>query len=70
MKDIRADMTEIVEEGAGPFQHNIISITLRIIAQKHGVALADQMVEEFELEALFGIKPELPQAVARAITGD
>lgn len=68
MRDIRADMVEAVES-PGPFQHNLISCTLRSAAAKYGTAVADRLVEEYDLEDLFGIEQEIPRQVGNALSG-
>lgn len=64
--EIRSDLEQTLENG-GPYLHNIISCTLRIVADKHGLTVADELVEEFNLDELLGIPQEIPQKVAKAI---
>lgn len=67
LKDIRADMLEVLEN-TGPYQHNIISCTLRIISEKYGNAVADKLVEQYRLEERFSIDPEIPKQVGKALS--
>jgi len=39
----------------GKYGHNIISLTLRIIAKEYGYLEANKLVEELSLESHFGI---------------
>ena len=42
----------------GEYTHNIISCSLRIIAEKLGRKVANQMIDEFKLTKKFGIQKE------------
>ena len=65
---IREDM-EGVMDNVGPYQHNIVSCTLRMIADKYGVKIADEVIDEFNLTAMFAIDPEIPKLVGKALEG-
>lgn len=41
----------IVDTVADQYAHNIVSITLRIIAKEYGTAKANEAIEDFDLEA-------------------
>ena len=43
-------------EDPGSYSHNIVTFTLRIVARDHGYAQANQMVDDLDLEAEFGIR--------------
>lgn len=51
-----AKIEDVMDRG-GPMAHNQISIILRNVAQKYGHEEANKMVELFDLEAAFGIRP-------------
>lgn len=41
----------------GEFSHNIISMTLRDLASKHGNDLANELIYNFNLDVVFKIQP-------------
>lgn len=41
-----------------------------IYAGKYGLQIADEAVEKFRLDKLFGIQPEVVRQVGKAIAGD
>lgn len=66
---IRADILKYIEQN-GQYTHNLISIALRQIGDKYGLQIADEAVERFGLDKLFGIQPEVVRQVGKAIAGD
>jgi hypothetical protein len=42
----------------GPYSHNIISLSLASVMRKFGVHAANKLVDEFDLEELYGIRKE------------
>jgi hypothetical protein len=66
---IRADMRRNLLN-VGPYQHNIISLTLRGIATEYGTQIADDVVDEFRLDRLFGIQQEIPAQIVKALKGE
>jgi hypothetical protein len=52
----------------GPYQHNIISLLLRGIATQFGTQIADDVVDEFRLDRLFGIQQEIPAQIVKELT--
>jgi hypothetical protein len=65
---IRYDILKYIEQN-GPYTHNLISLTLRQIGDKYGLQIADEAVEKFGLDKLFGIQPEVVRQVGKAIAG-
>lgn len=43
-------------DSEGPYSHNIIGLTLSRIAAEQGYAVANRLVEEYDLEARYGIR--------------
>lgn len=43
-------------EDSGPYSHNIVTFTLRIVARDHGREAANEMVDNLDLENEFGIR--------------
>lgn len=46
-----AEYAPIVDTPADQYAHNIVGITLSIIAKEYGVAAANEAIEDLELEA-------------------
>lgn len=40
----------------GPYSHNICGLALSSLAKKHGDAEADKLVDELNLESIYGIQ--------------
>lgn len=55
--DVAEAIQEIrkLRETPGEYGHNIVSSILRLIAKKHGFELANQIVEDLELDHYFAI---------------
>lgn len=50
-----ADITEQIEN-PGQYSHQVVGYTLRIVARDHGMDAANKMVDDLDLDDLFGIK--------------
>lgn len=55
LRAYRADITRYVAQ-AGPYSHNLVSITLRQIERQFGAKAAREAIEDFDLGKKFGIK--------------
>ena len=63
-EDVRKNRRRL---GRTPFAHNIIGLTLSIIAEAYGVAAANRAIEDFELESVGWKKVELPVPTATEV---
>jgi len=59
IKKARKEIEELIER-PGEYGHNIVSLTLRIIAKEYGYGEANKLVEELDLESHFGIPKYWP----------
>lgn len=55
LDDYRADLARYVAQ-AGPYSHNLVSITLRQIDREYGAVAAKQAIKDFDLGKQFGIR--------------
>jgi hypothetical protein len=60
--DDARELISLVAYKRGEFVHNMLGARLRIIARALGQAIADQMVDEFDLTKRFGIHKEATHA--------
>jgi len=54
IEEHKASIRNAIRQNGG-FTHNIISLTLRMVAADHGYAEANKLVDEFKLTRRFGI---------------
>ena len=53
--DARERIQDVMDNGPGEYDHNIISATLRILSSKVGTRYSDELVEELGLTELYSI---------------
>jgi len=59
LKSARKDIEDLIEQ-PGPYGHNIITLTLRMVANRYGYGEANRLVDELELDSHFGIPKYWP----------
>lgn len=51
LRETIAEYGPIVDTPADQFAHNVISVSLSLIADRHGHAAANEAIEDYDLEA-------------------
>ena len=60
LRETLAEYGPLVDTPADQYAHNIVGITLAMIAQEHGVAVANKAIDDFNLEAKGWRKRDVP----------
>ncbi len=61
LRETLAEYGPIVDTPADQYAHNIVSITLAMIAKEHGVAAANEAIDDYDLEARGWRKRDVPK---------
>lgn len=61
LRETIAQFGPIVDTPGDQYAHNIVGIALSIIAKKHGVAAANEAIDDFDLEAKGWHKRDVPK---------
>ncbi len=51
LRETIAEYSPIVDTSADQFAHNVVSLTLMLIAKEYGAAAANEAIEDYDLEA-------------------
>lgn len=56
LEDLEGDIAEAIELN-NVYSHNVCSCALRVVAEKYGIHTANDLVRNYDLTRLYGIKP-------------
>lgn len=54
IKDAEAQIERLIDPYGRPYTHNLVGMTLRQIDEKFGREEANRLIDEYELDDLFG----------------
>lgn len=57
LSEARKKIERAIEKN-GPYSHNIVGMVLSSVSKDHGVKKANELLEEYNIEGLYGIAPE------------
>lgn len=58
IEDAKAELEELIDKIGGSHTHNLVGIVLRIVDKKFGRFEANRLIDEYELDILFGVNKE------------